>query len=564
MSARKQLRCAIYTRKSTEEGLDQEFNSLDAQYEACRAYIQSQKHEGWTLIDERYDDGGYSGGNMDRPALLKLLSQVENRKIDVIVVYKVDRLTRSLMDFSKIVDRLDEHNTSFVSVTQQFNTTTSMGRLTLNVLLSFAQFEREVISERVRDKIAASKKKGMWMGGSVPLGYDVVDRKLVVNEKEAKQVNHIFERYLLHKCVRTLKFELDKAKIRSKERISKRSQQKLGGVKFSRGNLYRILTNPLYIGQTRHKANTYPGEHEPIISKELWNEVQEVLSGNRINKQLGRTAKHPSLLTGMIFDEYDNFMSPTSSHKDKKHYRYYTSQAVINFKEAQVPSISRIPAKEIEELVLTKLQSFLTNKNQLLERLNIPDPDVVQINNIIGSATIMAEQLKIESIPDRRDILLKFIYRVRVFKDEVIIMFSRSKLLQVLQRTDEIVAAPADMDDLITFKVQSRFKRVGLENKIIIPAEEGLPQIGKQDLPLIKAVTRAHAWKDDLLNKHMTIRDIAKRANLTDRYVSGILELAFLSPTLTEAILNGTQPAHIDLNSFERNIPLMWEGLRLL
>src|SRR4051812_36710923 len=283
---RHRLRCAIYTRKSSEEGLDQEFNSLDAQREACEAFIASQRHEGWTLLKDRYDDGGFSGGTMERPALQRLLADIATSRIDVVVVYKVDRLTRALSDFARIVELFDRHNVSFVSVTQAFNTTSSMGRLTLNVLLSFAQFEREVTGERIRDKIAASKKKGMWMGGQPSLGYDVNNRKLVINEAEAKNVRMIFRRYVELKSVRDLKAELDAAGIVSKVRIAADGSP-YGSQRFSRGALYAMLQNRIYRGEVTHKGASYLGEHDGIVDERLWGEVQVMLRTNRIERADG-------------------------------------------------------------------------------------------------------------------------------------------------------------------------------------------------------------------------------------------------------------------------------------
>jgi len=295
-------RCAVYTRKSSEEGLEQDFNSLHAQREACEAFIKSQTGEGWRLIKTAYDDGGLSGGTMERPALQHLLEDIRRRLVDVVVVYKVDRLTRSLADFAKMVEVFDAHQVSFVAVTQQFNTTTSMGRLTLNVLLSFAQFEREVTGERIRDKIAASKKKGMWMGGMPPLGYDVKDRKLVVNDDEARTVVGIYRRYLALKSVLALKDALEDGGVRSKQRVRPDGTD-YGGQKFSRGALYLMLQNRIYRGETTHKGKSYAGQHSAIIDQPLWDKVQAVLAENRIERTSSARAKHPSLLAGLLFDE---------------------------------------------------------------------------------------------------------------------------------------------------------------------------------------------------------------------------------------------------------------------
>ena len=324
----KRIRCAIYTRKSSEEGLEQAFNSLDAQREACAAFILSQKHEGWTVLPTLYDDGGFSGGTMERPALKRLIADIEAGQIDVVVVYKVDRLTRALSDFAKLVEVFDRRGVSFVSITQQFNTTTSMGRLTLNVLLSFAQFEREVIGERIRDKIAASKKKGMWMGGMPPLGYDVKDRKLVVNDAEARIVVEIYRRYLALKSVHALRDELADAGIKSKRRMRPDGAE-YGGQTFSRGALYLILQNRLYRGEITHKGNSYPGEHPAIVDKPLWDDVQAVLAANRVERATGARASHPSLLTGMVFDETGERLTPTYAVKKGTRYRYYVSTSLV-------------------------------------------------------------------------------------------------------------------------------------------------------------------------------------------------------------------------------------------
>jgi site-specific DNA recombinase len=308
------VRCAIYTRKSSDEGLEKEFNSLDAQREACEAFIKSQKHAGWVAVSDLYDDGGLSGGTLDRPALQRLLGDIKARKIQIVVVYKVDRLTRSLADFAKIVDIFDAQGASFVSVTQQFNTTTSMGRLTLNMLLSFAQFEREIAGERIRDKIAASKAKGMWMGGTVPLGYDVKDRKLVINEAEAETVRLIYQRYAELGSVNLLQQELDRRGLRSKRRERARGLT-TGGAAFSRGILYLILQNRLYRGEVAHKGNVYPCQHQAIIDGQLWDAVQEKLSANRKARLLATDARAPSLLSGLLFDRDGTRMTPTHANK---------------------------------------------------------------------------------------------------------------------------------------------------------------------------------------------------------------------------------------------------------
>jgi len=344
------IRCAIYTRKSSEEGLDQAFNSLDAQREACEAYITSQKHEGWKALPTLYDDGGASGGNLKRPALQQLMADVDAGRIDMIVVYKIDRLTRSLADFAKLVDRLDAAGASFVSVTQQFNTSTSMGRLTLNVLLSFAQFEREVTAERIRDKIAASKKKGMWMGGPVPFGYDTREQELIINRAEADTVVSLFEAYLELGCVRKLKAFADKTCYRTKRHVF-RSGRIVGGVMFSRGRLYHLLSNPIYLGRVRHLDQTYDGLHDAIIEQPLWDKVQARLTANKAQRESGSNAAYPSPLAGKVFDGEGVPLTPSHAVKNGRRYRYYISRHLVTESGGQKMGW-RLPAAELEASVL--------------------------------------------------------------------------------------------------------------------------------------------------------------------------------------------------------------------
>jgi len=362
------VRCAIYTRKSTEHGLDQEFNSLDAQREACEAYIKSQTSQGWKVLPQHYDDPAYSGGNLERPALKRLLGEIELGRIDVVVVYKIDRLTRSLADFAKLVETFDAKSISFVAVTQQFNTTTSMGRLTLNVLLSFAQFERELASERVRDKVAASRKKGKWTGGSVPLGYDAKDKKLVVNKTEAETVRTIFRLYLELKSFGKLVAELDRRKIVTKRRATKVTKYK-GGIPFTYGPLAYFLKNRIYIGEIHHGGKWFKGEHQAIVERQTFHQVQDLLKTNRVTRRI-KHSQSGALLQGKLFDDNGNRMGPSFSSKNGVRYRFYVSTALRGRKD-RAGSVSRVSAPEIESLVESALvEKLQTAKDGVFDQKN--------------------------------------------------------------------------------------------------------------------------------------------------------------------------------------------------
>jgi len=367
---RRRLRCAVYTRKSSEEGLDMEFNSLDAQRESCEAYVASQRAEGWVCMRERYDDGGYSGGSLERPGLKALLEDVEAGLVDVIVVYKIDRLSRSLMDFAKLVEAFDRNNVTFVSVTQAFNTTTSMGRLTLNILLSFAQFEREVTGERIRDKFAASRAKGMWMGGFVPMGYDVVDRKLVINEAEAATVRHMFQRFV----------ELGSATLLTRELVAGGTLNKRGKL-IDKGFLYKLFRNRLYLGEAVHKGTSYPGEHQAIITPELWDQVHAILQESPRQRAANTRTQTPALLKGLIFTDRGIAMTPTVTKKGSRHYRYYTSMDAIRNRACEGrDSFVRLNAGMVEGAVVQHIRSLLRTPEiaaRAMEaaRRNAPDID---------------------------------------------------------------------------------------------------------------------------------------------------------------------------------------------
>jgi site-specific DNA recombinase len=351
----RKLRCAVYTRKSTEEGLDMEFNTLDAQREACEAYIVSQRAEGWSPVRDRYDDGGVSGGTLERPALKRLLADVEAGKIDVILVYKIDRLSRSMLDFLKLVETFERHGVTFVSITQSFNTTNSMGRLTLNVLLSFAQFEREVIGERIRDKVAASRKKGMWMGGWTPLGYEVRDRKLVIHKADAEQVRSIFKRFV----------HLKSATLLARELVVARATNRYGHL-LDKGVLYKLLNNRVYIGEAVHKGVSYPGEHQAIIDRKLWDQAHAILKQNPRRRAASARAQTPALLKGLLFGPDGAAMSPTHTRKAGRLYRYYISQTVMK-QGAEACPVRQIPAAEIERIVIEQIRSLLQTPEVIVQ-----------------------------------------------------------------------------------------------------------------------------------------------------------------------------------------------------
>jgi site-specific DNA recombinase len=389
-------RCAVYTRKSSEEGLEQDFNSLHAQRDACEAFIRSQVGEGWRLSKAHYDDGGLSGGTMERPALQRLLEDIRNGLVDVVVVYKVDRLTRSLADFAKMVEIFDANGVSFVAVTQQFNTTTSMGRLTLNVLLSFAQFEREVTGERIRDKIAASKRKGLWMGGTVPLGYDLDDRRLVINEAEASLVRQIYQRYLELGSVRLLKEDLDQRGVTSKARLSRKGTSS-GGKSFSRGALYELLSNPIYIGQIRHKRERHPGQHELILEREMWEQVQQRLCNRARRDGESTTQESSSPLAGKVFDEHGEPLYAQGAAKGGKRYRYFVSRALVKGTTDRSKRGWRVPAPELERVVLTTARSILADQAALVVGMQDSSEDAENIEQILAIASNWRERLRTES-----------------------------------------------------------------------------------------------------------------------------------------------------------------------
>jgi site-specific DNA recombinase len=566
----RKMRCAIYTRKSSEEGLEQAFNSLDAQREACAAFILSQKHEGWTVLPMLYDDGGFSGGTMDRPALQRLLDDIREGQVDVVVVYKIDRLTRSLFDFAKIVEAFDAHGVSFVSITQQFNTTTSMGRLTLNVLLSFAQFEREVAGERIRDKIAASKKKGMWMGGLPSLGYDVQNRKLVVNEEEARTVVHIFRRYGELRSVRVLQEELDVAGIRSKRRILADGSP-FGGQKLSRGALYLMLQNRIYRGEITHKGNAYLAEHQPIVDKVLWDQVQAILAENRVDRATGPAAKQPSLLAGLIFDESGERLTPSHAVKKGTRYRYYVSRSLIVGTAKDKSTGRRIPAANLETLVITKLRSFLADEGAVLNVIREEHVDGAAQSRLIGRGVKIAKE--IESLrPDQmRAMLITLISRIDIRPDCVEISVCRSRLVELLgSGSIDLVTQQGTPDneakDVLTMTVKARLQRVGREMKMLV---ENTDDQTIADPALLRIVARAHDIKERLMQKSgLNLYAIASQEHVTPGYISRLLRLSSLAPDIITAIVNGKNPPQLTAKKLMRlalEIPVDWTAqLKLL
>ncbi len=564
---RRTLRCAIYTRKSTEEGLEQEFNSLHAQREACEAFIKSQRHEGWTVLPQHYDDGGYSGGTMDRPALQQLLADIQAGKVDLLVTYKIDRLTRSLADFAKIVEIFDAKGVSFVSVTQQFNTTTSMGRLTLNVLLSFAQFERELAGERVGDKIAASKKKGMWMGGVPPLGYAVRDRKLVVVPAEAKTVRHIFRRYTTLGSVRLLKEELEAAGIRSKQWTSTAGRSR-GGKPFARGALYLMLQNRIYRGEIVHKEQSYPAEHEAIVDQALWDAVQAKLAANAIERSTGERARNPSMLAGLLFDAEGHPMTPTHAVKQARRYRYYISRPLITGSRADFTGGLRIPAGEIEPLVTAEIFKLLSNPNQLATTLAPYLDSAPEQQRALQAAADLTSRWAETRTPELRLILVQICQRIDVRRDRIDLQLLPSGLAALLRRDREEVGGPtpAGEQEPLIISVPARLQRAGQGMALIIngPAPEG--RAGEPDPKLVKLIARAHLFRERLISSEdFRLSHIARHERLNRSYFARIVQLSYLAPDITQAILDGCQPRQLTVKKLvDQYLPLAWPEQRRL
>jgi DNA invertase Pin-like site-specific DNA recombinase len=518
----KPVRCAIYTRVSTDHGLEQDFNSLDAQHDAAQAYIRSQAHAGWTLIRSRYDDGGYSGGSTERPALQRLLADVRGRKVDVIVVYKVDRLTRSLADFAKLVELFDGHGVSFVSVTQQFNTTTSMGRLTLNVLLSFAQFEREVTSERIRDKIAASKRKGLWVGGIAPLGYETKDRKIVVVEEEAERVRTIFRSYLELGSLNRLMTDLRARGIVTKVR-SLKTGRTVGGIPFTRGPLAHFLRNRFYIGEVAFKGEILPGEQPAILDRDLFDAVQAKLNDQRNNHTVAR-AKSESLLIGRIYDDRGNRMSPSHARKGGIRYRYYVSSALLHGQAEGAGSVPRAAAAELDALVVDAAR----------------------------------DHLKETAPTDDRHLINTHLIRVEVQPDHLVIALRMSTHGQPPD------GEPPDVQDNDRLVVRIPWRKTPMKRRrdIIVPASvsphDRRPIRAETRATLVASIARGRRWLDEIVAETVTsVEQIAARDKCSIRQVNMTISLAFLAPELVKAAVEGRLPRGIGVARL-RDAPAEW------
>jgi DNA invertase Pin-like site-specific DNA recombinase len=508
----KPVRCAIYTRVSTEHGLDQEFNSLDAQYEAASAYIKSQAHAGWTLIRARYDDGGYSGGSTERPDLQRLLDDIRARKIDVIVVYKVDRLTRSLADFAKLVELFDSHGVSFVSVTQQFNTTTSMGRLTLNVLLSFAQFEREVTSERIRDKIAASKRKGLWVGGNLPLGYEIKDGKIAIVEEEAELVRSIFRRYLELGGVNELVRDLRERNIRTRTKQLSTGASR-GGVPFGRGTLYYLLGNRFYIGEVKYRNEILPGEQPSIMDRALFEAVREKSLAQWSHRTVVRN-KSDHLLAGLLFDDADHRMIPTHATKAGVRYRYYASAPVLHgeARTAAAGSVTRVPAADIEDTVLRSLEAHVAAKQ----------------NGSVSGAVQLRD----------REALVQLVSAIVVHEDKLVVRLKSDQTEDESDRSD---------DPSLTIPWQKppsrRSRRILLPNNA--SRRETQPEQFERRARLVSAIAKGRQWLDDVVSGRVTtVQEICIREKCSVRQVNMAISLAFLAPNLVSCRRRSPPPGH--------------------
>jgi site-specific DNA recombinase len=556
------VRCAIYTRKSSEEGLEQEFNSLQAQREACEAFINSQRHEGWVCLRAGYDDGGFSGATIDRPALQRLLADITAGRVDTVVVYKIDRLTRSLADFAKIVEILDTRGASFVSVTQQFNTTTSMGRLTLNVLLSFAQFEREVIGERIRDKIAASKRKGMWMGGVPPFGYRAQDRKLIIVDSEAEIVRFIFRRYAELGSVRLLKDELAARNIRSKLRTSA-SGRISGGKPFARGALYLMLQNRIYRGEIVHREQSYLGEHEPIIDQPLWEAVQTQVASNSAQRNDDGKTRQPSLLAGMLFDGDGNRMTPSYAVKKDTRYRYYVSRSLITKDRTDDSTGLRIPAAEIEQLVSSRVHRWLLDPGSIYQSTSARLADASMQRRLVARAADIGKHWPELSVARKRAVLTALVERIEMNVDRIEIRLRPSRLNVLLDVTATALQSLTD-DEIQTLSVPICLRRAGREIRMVIDGTDPFAA-AQPDMRLIKLLLRARRFNATLAHSEgVPFAALAQREGISRSYFTRLVRLSYLAPDITQAILDGRQPRDLTTEKLleHSRLPLAWHDQR--
>src|SRR5467141_1055060 len=513
-------------------------------------------------LPKGYDDGGFSGATMDRPNLQKLLDGIRSRKIDVVVVYKIDRLTRSLADFAKLVELFDAHGVSFVSVTQQFNTTTSMGRLTLNVLLSFAQFEREVIGERIRDKIAASKKKGMWMGGVPPLGYQAQDRKLVIVESEAEIVHFIFRRYAELGSVRLLKHELAARSIQSKLRTSASGRLR-GGKPFARGALYLMLQNRIYRGEIVHKEQSHPGGHPPIIDQPLWDAVQAQLASNAAERNSGALSRQPSLLAGMLFDRDGNRMTPSHAVKKGTRYRYYVSGSLITKDRTEDLAGLRIPAAEIEHLVSSRLHRWLLDPGSIYKSTSAWLPDGSMQQRLIARAADLGKYWPQLSVARKRAVLAALVKRIEVSLDQIDIRL-RPPRLNALFDAAETPSQGATDDETEILSVSVRLRRAGREIRMVIDSTDPFAA-AKPDARLIKLLLRARRFNATLAQgEGVPFAALAQREGVSRSYFTRLVRLSYLAPDITQAILDGRQPRDLTPEKLldHSRLPLVWHDQR--
>lgn len=563
MSTPPRLRCAIYTRKSTEEGLDQDFNSLDAQRESCEAFIASQASLGWKLVPDRYDDGGISGGTMERPALQRMLEDIKAGRIDVVVVYKIDRLTRSLMDFAKIVDIFDSKRVSFAAVTQAFNTTTSMGRLTLNVLLSFAQFEREVTAERIRDKIAASKKKGMWMGGAVPLGYRVENRKLLINEDEAKTVRFLFRRYCELKSVRLLSEEATRLKLTTPRPLRRNGKSYSSSI-FERTYLHRLLSNPIYVGKIRHKELIYKGEQQPIIDPQLFETVRDLLATQAPDRSHATNHKDIHLLTGILFDETGDRLSPTHANRHGKRYRYYVSNRLITKTRKDNADCTgwRIPASELDRIVGHELDQILANNSQLMKWTE-PWCSADSLHQLLSSAGQRRNEWNKLTPAKKRSTITKLFRSITLAPNWIRLELDRRELAEWLLRNAGTATsqseAEAEPDPIEILERPLSMRRRGVEARLIL--SNGNSASRTPDTALVDLILRANSYFAALTDgSSKGMAQIATEHGTNFSEVSRLLPLAFLSPAIVDAILTGKQPVELNAQRLSRitGLPHSW------